>query len=238
MKIAICEDVLQEAEWLRDTIQKWLCDKKYHAEIFIYQDAEAFRFAMEDHSFDMLFLDIKMPGEDGMTLAKRLRRKGDFVPIVFVTGEREYVIEGYEVEAVHYLIKPVAAESVFQCLERIWMKRSRQEAYLILETEAGVCRVKQQEIYMIEGFGRKLKYYTRQGEFIRIGSLKDAQKELEENCFVTCYRGIIINLLYVEKITKEALRLLDSQTDFEKEVPVSRRLYQKVNEAFIQYYKS
>lgn len=89
---------MQEAEWLRDTIRKWLCDRKYHAEIFICHDAEAFRFAMEDYSFDMLFLDIKMPGEDGMTLAKCLRRKGDLVPIVFVTGEREYVIEGYEVE--------------------------------------------------------------------------------------------------------------------------------------------
>lgn len=237
MKVAVCEDVLQEAQWLCETIRKWFERRRIYAEVASFADAEAFLFALEDTHFDMLFLDIKMPGEDGVSLARRLRKAKLDVAIVFVTGEKEYVMEGYEVEAVHYLLKPVEEEKVFLCLQRIYEKEARQEPYLILDTESGKIKLLQREIYQLEVFGHSLQYITRKGSFEVAKPLKQALAELETGSFVLCYRGIAVNLLYVDAIEKNKLSLRDEKEGFAREIPVSRRLYHNVNEAFIQYYK-
>lgn len=128
MRAAVCEDVLEEAQWLSDMIYKWYADKGIEGEVSIFEDAARFLFTREDYSFDVLFLDIRMPGENGVSVAKHLRRLGDDMPIIFVTGEREYILEGYEVEALHYLIKPVQEKKIFECLERVYpaMQHSRK----------------------------------------------------------------------------------------------------------------
>lgn len=238
MKIAVCEDRKEEADWLCDTICQWARQKEIAVDIASYPDAAAFSFALEDTLFDALFLDIKMPGEDGMALAKRLRGKNVQMPIVFVTGEKEYIMEGYEVEAVNYLLKPVDAGKVFGCLERIYEKNNRQEAFVLLKTEETTVKLLHREIYLVEVFGHTLVYTTEKGTFEVLSSMKDAKKELGEQLFVTCHRGVMVNLLYVDSVEKNRLVLLDEKHDFRKEIPVSRRLYAEVNEAFINFYKS
>lgn len=237
MKIAVCEDNKEESDWLCQTIHGWCMENKVPAEIIPFADAASFSFLLSDVVFDALFLDIKMPGEDGVALAKRLRDKAYDVPIVFVTGEKEYIMEGYEVEAVNYLLKPVEADKVFQCLERIYQKYYQQEPFVVLKTGETTVKLLQKEIYMVEVFGHTLVYTTEKGNFEVISSMKDAKKELQENLFVICHRGVLINLMYVESIGKNSLILSDDKKDFEKEVPVSRRLYGQVNEAFISLYR-
>lgn len=236
MKIAVCEDVREEADWLCKIIEKWSLEKEIHTDVISFSNAASFLFTTEDTVWDILFLDIKMPGEDGIALAKRLRAKKDDIPIVFVTGEKEYMMEGYEVEAVHYLLKPVAEQKVFECLERIYGKMGKQEPFIILQTEGAVVKLLQKEIYKIEVFSHKLVYTTRKGTYEVSSSMKEAKKALKEDCFAACHRGILINLRYVESIYKNYLILADKETNFHMEVPVSRRLYNEVNEAFIAYY--
>ena len=141
MRAAVCEDVLEEAQWLSDMIYKWYADKGIEGEVSIFEDAAKLLFTREGDSFDVLFLDIRMPGENGVSLAKHLRRLGDDMPIIFVTGEREYILEGYEVEALHYLIKPVQEKKIFECLERVYRNAAQQEAHVILTGDMGVVKV-------------------------------------------------------------------------------------------------
>ena len=96
MRAAVCEDVLEEAQWLSDMIYKWYADKGIEGEVSIFEDAARFLFAREDYSFDVLFLDIRMPGENGVSLAKHLRRLGDDTPIIILTA---YDWSDIEVEA-------------------------------------------------------------------------------------------------------------------------------------------
>lgn len=236
MKIAVCEDIKEEADWLCETIRRWSLENGIPTEITSYADAASFSFALEDTLFDALFLDIKMPGEDGVALAKRLRNQDIGLPIVFVTGEKEYIMEGYEVEAVNYLLKPVEEEKVFQCLNRIYDKNYQQEPFIILKTEETTVKLLQREIYMVEVFAHKLVYTTKRGTFGVLSSLKEARQELLEHWFVTCHRGVLINMLYVDYIGKNSLILRDDKNNFQREVPVSRRLYAGVNEAFINFY--
>ena len=146
MKIAVCEDQKEEAAWLCSTIQKWAADNKQPAEVFSFGDASSFLFSLEDNIYDALFLDIKMPGEDGVALAKRLRRMKDDVFIVFVTGEKEYIMEGYEVGAVNYLVKPVDKKRIYLCLDRIYEKADLQEPFIIIDTGEKTVKLLQKEI--------------------------------------------------------------------------------------------
>lgn len=237
MTIAVCEDYKEEAEWLCETIRQWAAEKGLLVDIVSFENASSFLFALEDNVYDALFLDIKMPGEDGVALAKRLRASGNNIPITFVTGEKEYIMEGYEVEAVNYLIKPVAEKKVFECLERIYGKMVHQEPYIILDTEDSKVRLLYRDIYKIEVYAHNVIYTTKKGEYKVYSSLKEVQEELRGDCFIACYRGVLVNLRYVDSIGKGSLILADDKTGFCMEVLVSRRLYNKVNEAFIQYYK-
>lgn len=79
----------------------------------------------EDKSFDLLLLDVEMPGTDGVTLAKTVRQENEAVQIVFITGYSDYIAEGYDVAALHYLVKPVSREKLFAVLDRAWEKHRR-----------------------------------------------------------------------------------------------------------------
>lgn len=238
MKIAVCEDQEEEAGWLCRAIHRWAADKKLPVDVVSFADAASFLFSLDDNVYDALFLDIKMPGEDGVTLAKRLRSMKDNVSIVFVTGEKEYVMEGYEVGAVNYLLKPVDTAKVEKCLDRIYKESGSQEPYIILDTGETMLKLLQREIYKIEVFSHKLVYTTERGEFEVYSSLKEAEKELQEGYFITCHRGVLVNLMHVTTIGRNNLVLADSNTGFQMEVPVSRRLYNGVNEAFIKFYRN
>lgn len=238
MNIAVCEDRKEEADWLCDIIRLWSIQNKIDAEITSFENAASFSFALEDHSFDALFLDIKMPGENGVALAKRLRQQAYDMSIVFVTGEKEYIMEGYEVDAIHYLLKPVDRQTIYHCLDRIYEKNQQQEPFLLLQTEDNTTvKLLQREIYMIEVFSHKLEYATTRGSFQTLSSMKEIQGKLIPDWFVSCHRGILINLLHVDSIEKNHLILADEKNDFYRKVPVSRRLYTSVNEAFIHFYK-
>lgn len=237
MNIAVCEDNQEEAEWLCDMIRCWALQNKLQADIIPFADAASFSFALEDQSFDALFLDIKMPGEDGVSLAKRLREQSCDIPIVFVTGEREYMMEGYEVEAIHYLLKPIDKNKVSFCLDRIYEKNHRQEPFILIQKENTTVKLLQREIYLIEVFSHTLEFTTRKGTFQALSSMKEVQEQLLPEWFIRCHRGILVNLLYVDFIEKNNLTLADEKNGFYRKVPVSRRLYTEVNNAFIQFYK-
>lgn len=236
MQIAICEDHAEEAAWLTKMIHHWAKKRNVEVEVSAFADAETFFFTLEDTVYDALFLDIIMPGEDGVALAKRLRKSAYDVPIVFVTGEKEYALEGYEVAAVNYLLKPIEEKKVSECLDRIYQTMDTTEPFVILHTDNTVVKILQKDIYKIEVFGHKLIYFTAKGEYMVNSTLKVAEKELAQGDFISCHRGVLVGLRYVDSIGRDHLVLADMGTGYRTEVPVSRRLYNIVNEAFIQYY--
>lgn len=232
MKIAICEDNQAEADWLKKVIADWAAKNRDMVQISWYSDTKQFLFAYEETCFDVLFLDIQMPGENGISLARRLRAVNDAVPIVFVTGLDEYILEGYEVEAVHYLMKPVKEGKVRECLERIAKRVKEQEPYVVLDTSDGVFKVLQKDIIKIEIFGRECTYTTVDKEYTVVQSLKEAKEMLASKYFVPCYRGILVNVQHIQAIEHSRVLLTDG-----REAPVSRRMYASLNQAFIDFFQ-
>lgn len=232
MKIAICEDQREEAGWLKKQIEDWGLRKSIPAIITLYENAKQFWFDYDPEKyFDVLILDVEMPGENGISLARQLRQKQDDIPIIFVTGAIEYMSEGYDVQAVHYLLKPVDKNKLEECLQRVYEKLEAEEPPFVINTNKGVIRLTQKEIIKIESFSRYCIYTTLKGEYQVNISLKDAMKDLKKEHFAYTHRGILVNLKHVETITREQVTLTQGYTAL-----ISRRQYADFNKAFITYY--
>ncbi len=232
MNIAVCEDHRNEALWMKKQIEYWGQQEKLKTHITLYENAEQFWFSYGcDKNFDALILDIEMPGENGISLAKKLREKGDLIPVIFVTGTDEYIAEGYDVQAVHYLLKPVNKDKLNQCLHRIYEKQKEQEPFLLLNTDRGTVKLLEKDILKIESFSRFCIYTTLKGEYQAVISLKDAFNSLQKETFFYSHRGILVNLRHVETITHDQVLLTGGHTAL-----VSRRQYNDLNKAFIAYY--
>lgn len=138
MKIGIIEDEAVHMQILNRYIKNWGVERKENIQIKEYDSAESFLFAWDDEKdFDILFIDIQMKKMDGIKMAKLIRESDNNIALVFTTGVAEYISEGYEVEALHYLIKPIKEEKVVQCLERA-AKRKADTEYIIFRGGDGV----------------------------------------------------------------------------------------------------
>ncbi|MDE7298574.1 MAG: response regulator, partial [Lachnospiraceae bacterium] len=137
LKIAVVEDERVHAAVLIRFLKAWLQEKNIAFCIREFPDAAAFLFEWEQNqAWNALFLDIQMPGLNGMELAKKIRQENRRIAIVFVTGITDYLLEGYEVEALHYLMKPVDTDKISSCMERIYTRYCEQERQTAILTEA------------------------------------------------------------------------------------------------------
>ena len=201
-------------------------------EIERFPSAEAFWFQYEENRcYDILFLDIEMEpeGMNGIELAAKLRENDSSIQLVFVTGYMEYIADGYDVEALHYLLKPVTEEKLGSVLARALARVKAREKELFLQTTDGSVRVLNSEIRYLEVQRNYVTIHAAE-EYTVKRTLGDLEKELDESFFRTG-RSFIVNLRFVRKITKTQVFLKDGA-----QVPLSRGLYEGINRAMIQYF--
>ena len=233
MKIAICDDELAQTELLSSLVQKWAAGRKMPLAVESFSSAEAFQFAWsEDKRFDLLLLDIHLPGSNGMELAQTIRKKDSALSIVFVTGFSDYAAQGYDVSALHYLVKPVREDQLFACLDRAVSKMEREPETLLLQANGEYLRFRQDEILFIEAFSHAVSLVTTAGRFDVQTSIGEIAAALNPAYFCKPHRSYIVGLKFVRKIGKTDLEL-----DNNLRVPLSRRLYRSVNKAFIDFYR-
>lgn len=234
MRIAICDDEPSQAGLLRGYVDDWSRAHHEPAEISVFPSSEAFLFAWEeDKAWDALLLNIQMAGMDGMALARKLRGEGSALPIVFITGFADYMGEGFEVEALHYLLKPVDVPKLFACLDRA-LRRAGQGAELLLDTVDGeALRLPQKELGAVEAVGHHTRLILADGSSVETKiSFRELTGQLTPGDFVQCHRSYMVGLRQVRRMGKDQL-VLDSGVA----IPVSRRLFGVTNAAFVAFYK-
>ena len=144
---AVCDDRPEDARLVASLAARWARRTGAEVELEVFPSAEAFLFRyQEKKDFDILLLDIEMTGMDGVELAKTVRRDNEAVQIVFITGYSDYIAQGYEVSALHYLMKPVNEEKFDQVLTRAVSRLARNEPFLTLELPGETVRVPLLEI--------------------------------------------------------------------------------------------
>lgn len=239
LHITICDDEQTQLTLLQSFLMKWAGTRKYELKINLFQNADQFLFCWEEKKeLDILLLDIDMPGMDGLSLARRLRAEGESVQIIFITGLTDYILEGYDVDALSYLIKPVKEEQLFSCLDKAKERCGQSAPVLLLETAGGAARVKLADICYLESNAHDTQvHYTRHAhnDFIRCKTgIHELEKQLQaqSNAFFKIHRSYLVNLAYISKITRKEV-LVDSG----EALPVARGRWEALNKAYLDYYR-
>lgn len=235
MKIAIVEDEREHRELIKKYIAEACKSKNIQNQIFEFESGEQFLFENEDLDADVAFLDIQMPGISGVELARKLREDNKNISIVFATGIDDYIEEGYELEAVHYLRKPIDKNKVLLCMNRV-SKLAEDNKYILIDTNDGKYKVNIKEIVSVEAAAHNTVIVVSQKEkFRRIEStlsLGEMEQQLSSfPGFQKTHRSYLVNLLYVKNITKTDVIMDDGSV-----ISLSRRMYKEVNENFIRYF--
>lgn len=231
-RIALCEDEAPQAALLEDWVRAWASERGRAITLASYPSAEALLFAREEVPMpDLLLLDIQMPGMDGLTLARQLRAEDPSLAIVFITGLAEHMQVGFEVSALHYLLKPLDKAQLFACLDRAAQQTQRTEPVLLLRGAEGTRRLMQRDILYIEAFAHTVAVHAVAGVYEAALSIGTCWAQLEAALFVRPHRSYIVGIRHIHAITKGSLTLEDGTS-----LPVSRRQYEETNRAFLRFY--
>ena len=228
MRIAICDDNPKDIAFVQSITSSWLKARSYDSQIEAFTSAESFLFHYaEVKDYDILLLDVEMGQMDGVTMAKKIRRENRTVQIIFITGYSDYIAEGYEVEALHYLMKPVREEKLFAVLDRAAEKLRQNEKMLNLELSGEMVRLPMHEIRYLDV---QKNYVTVHGkrDYTVKRSLGDFETELDDR-FFRAGRGLILNLKAISRVTKQEVHLSDGTV-----LPLPRGAYEGLNRAIIE----
>ncbi len=226
-KIAICDDSAEDRQYVSGMAERWASARGYGLHCDRFSSAEQFLFHYADESdYDILLLDIEMGAMDGVTMAKQIRRKNDSVQILFITGYSDYISEGYEVAALHYLMKPVKEEKLFSVLDRAAEKLAKNEKVLTFDVGGEIIRV---PIYRIRYADVQGNYVTVHGETeltVKM-TLSELERQLD-NRFYRVGRSAIVNLTKISRVTKTEIRLSNGTG-----IALPRGAYEGINRAII-----
>ena len=228
-RVAVIDDSSVDAVFAENILKIWAQDRQVGVQAQRFFSAENFLFHYaDDKNWDILLLDIEMGAMDGVTMAKRVRQDNEAVQIVFITGYSDYIAEGYEVAALHYLMKPVNKDKLFTVLDRALEKRKQEERCLNLEVYGEMVRIPFYEIRYLDVHQNYVTVHAKVDYTVK-RTLGDFEKELDDR-FSRVGRSVIVNLKYIQRVTKTDVYLSDGTI-----LPLPRGAYEPLNRAIIQH---
>ena len=226
-KVAICDDSDADRRYIMDMVRSWASAAGHEVQIDGFPSAESFLFRYAGESdYDILLLDIEMGVMDGVTMAKELRKSNDTVQIIFITGYSDYISEGYEVAALHYLMKPVNEEKLCLVLDRAAEKLAKNERVLNFEVSGEMVRVPIYQIRYADVLGNYVTVHALTDVTVKM-TLGELEKQLDER-FYRVGRSALVNLTQISRVTRAEIRLNDGTA-----IPLPRGAYEGVNRAII-----
>ncbi|GKX64865.1 LytR/AlgR family response regulator transcription factor [Inconstantimicrobium mannanitabidum] len=227
MKIAIVEDNELHQKVILENLRSIDHEKCY--EILVFNDASSFLFEFEDTRFDALLLDIEMPDMNGVELAAKVRSIDSDIPIAFITGEKDYVFDGYMVEAIGYLLKPIESKSLQDLMKRIEKKMVVKEPVVLIKNQDGVESVKQSAILYIESNDHKTEVVTAAKVYSSNQKLYEWEEILNSNMFQKIHRCTLVNLNHLQKILKK-----ECEVDNGKSLSIARGQWEPLMQAYLR----
>ncbi len=228
-KIAICDDEQNQIEYITSIATSWSAHEGHSCEIRTFTSAEAFLFEYEDDkAYDILLLDVEMKNMNGIELAKRIRRDNNRAEIIFITSHFEFVGEGYEVDALHYLIKPISEEKLTQVLTRATKKLSVEPPSVVITCEGETIKVYEPDILYVESFLHYIVIHIKDKEYKIKESISVFENRLSDD-FYRIHRSYLVSLKHITRISRTSVNIGNT------ELPLSRGKYDDINRAFIQH---
>ncbi len=231
INIAVCDDNIIFLE----TVEKYISDyiESLHIEVKErgFSDSSFFvqAFHKENTMFDIVILDVEMPGINGFEVAKEIREKDKNTIIIFLTGNDKMVFESFKVNAFWYIRKRYFGSEIKECLSRA--VKEVEDRYYIVKTTDGVAKIAVNQIVYIELVARKVEIHTVNKTYAtNLRKIKDVEDKLESKAFIKIDRSCIVNMKYISSISKQNIEF-DTGAKF----VISRYRIKKVMESYQRY---
>lgn len=225
-RIAICDDDYMSREANALMTRKILEEEGLPYEIEVFESASGLLSAMKKTSFQILLLDVMMTDMDGMELALELRKQKSDVDIIFISGDRDTALRGYEVAAARYLIKPVMLERLKEALLYCYERYKSSMDFIVLSNVRN-CKIFLSEICYIEAYERGACFHLKEDSVDTKLKMNEVEALLPEERFIQCHRAFIVNLSEIRTVRRFEIELKSGEV-----IPVSRGRYSKVIEQF------
>jgi len=235
VKIAICDD---DRDFCIQTV-RMICEvleqRGTGADVEPFASAASLLAAREaGATFDAYFLDIIMPGTDGMALARALRETQPEAPIVFLTTSVDYTLEAFSLDAAHYVLKPLEPERLETAIDRLLMLLPKPDAetLVVRMPEGGSRVVPFSQIVRTESDGHYQALFLTDGERVRCRMSGGDLWELlsATGRFVLANKGVVLGVCHICSLGADVARLANGET-----LPISRRALPEVRKAFFHY---
>lgn len=207
LNVAIVEDDDRAAEDLEACLETYREKNGTAYSAARFRDGSAFLIGYAPR-YDIIFMDIKMPGLDGMSAASQLREMDSVTTLIFVTSMVQYAVKGYEVGALDFIVKPVRYPSfetkMRRAIQSVQMRKGRE---VQLTVGGGVRVMPSSAIYYIEVMDHDLTYHTEEGDLLVRGKLGGVEQQLPADSFFRCSASHLINLRYVTQFSGDTVRV-------------------------------
>lgn len=197
-RIAIVEDQASDAQRLQNALSQYEQEKQVVFTCKHWKSAENF-LEQYDHQYDIIFMDIRLPGMDGMQAARQLRQKDHAVLLVFLTSLAQYAVEGYEVEAIDYILKPITYSALRLKLPRLLRRCATEEKELLIQSVDQYVKLCPRDLLYVEIFDHHIQYMTQNGVIRAYGTLKEVEDALPKE-FFRVNNQTIVNLRCVTSV--------------------------------------
>ncbi len=211
IRIAIVEDDISYSCQFQKYIHKYSKESKELFDVSVFSDGNDIVWNYNSN-YDIIFMDVQMQKLDGMSAARSIRKVDTNVVIIFITNMAQYAIQGYEVDAMNYILKPVNYFAFSQQLAKaVKQAKARMNFYINILHESSMVRLDVTRISYIESQGHTIIYHTEDGVFSTRDSLKQVEQKLSGRNFSRCNNCYLVNLRHVEKVKDHTIIVLGEE---------------------------
>ena len=232
LKIAVCDDSRELLEKVEKDLHEYESVRSTPVTVHTYTNAVDLLDGLKKTDYDILILDIIMPGFTGMQAAHEIRKFNEEIKIIFLTSSKEFAIESYSVGAYYYLLKPVLNEKLFSVLDKVVSEITSKQESCVIYTHMGIVNIPFARIECLEVYNKHLVFHLSDGSTKETrGALTDYENVfLERKEFLKIHRSYILNMDYIHSIEAGEIATYSGKT-----FPVSRLLAKDIKEHYMNY---
>lgn len=228
IRIAVCDDLIEDRQNIIQMLSEYTDQNNLYVKIEEFASGEAF-LSSDTSVYSLVFMDIFMDGINGMETAKELIARNSRVQIVFESTSTEFAAEAFDIEALHYIVKPVGKEKLFNILDRFF-----DSVYSLRTVNVKVGRLEESiyisDILYVEADGKRAKVHTKKGVMDVSMSVADLEAVLPANEFCRPIRWALVSMREIAAMPTDVLKLSDKT-----EIPISRLKRKEIQDTFANY---
>ncbi len=234
IKIAFCDDDMEVLHQMNELLDRYRVERNEDITYAAFQSPFELLTEIEKGIRpDILFLDVVMPGQNGMDVAKEIRQYDTNMKIIFLTSSPKFAVESYSVGAYFYQLKPIWEESFFRLMDAVLAEcEKKKKNRLILRSKDGITRIDLQQLEYCEVLGRKLLFHLENGAVLEsAGSLDDLAGQLMQySNFFRPHRSFLVNMEYIQNISSRSIKMVN-----DAEIPIPHGKCSEIKNTYMEY---